>query len=63
MTEAISLYAHSVASGAEAIELDKALGRKAGGTAGVIGFIVIAILVARFSVKGILPGTKKNKKI
>ena len=56
-------YAHSVATGDEALKIDKALSRKLGSTVGLWGFVIIALIVARLSVKGVLPGTGKFKRI
>jgi hypothetical protein len=59
LAEIVSLYANTVATGQEAINLDRALSKKLGGTVGLVFFVVSAILIARWSVSGFLPGTTK----
>jgi hypothetical protein len=60
--EIISWYVHSSTSGQNAIDLDRALSEKFGGTIGVFFFLVSAILTIRWSISGFLPGTSKAKK-
>ncbi len=59
--ESVWFYSHYVASGEEAIKLDRELSEIMGGTIGSWVFFVIAILTARYSVKGKLPGTGEFK--
>lgn len=61
MIKGIAIFSNYVASGQEAVDLDRALSEKAGGTIGIGGFIVIALLTAKFSISGKLPGTSKYK--
>ncbi|GAB1266999.1 hypothetical protein NBRC116493_02520 [Aurantivibrio infirmus] len=61
MAELVSVYANSVATGQEAIEIDRALSKKLGGTIGVFFILVSAILCVRWSIIGFLPGTSKYK--
>ena len=62
LAELTGWYAHSVAQGDEALRLDKALSEKLGETVGLWSFFVVAIVVAKLSVKGCLPGTGEFKK-
>ena len=52
-------YSHYIASGEDAILLDRVISKKLGSTIGLYGFFVIGIIVAIFSFKGRLPGTAK----
>jgi hypothetical protein len=60
--EIISWYVNSSASGQNAIDLDRALSKKFGGTIGVFFFLVSAILTIRWSISGFLPGTSNAEK-
>lgn len=61
MAEIVSFYANTVASGQEAIDLDRALSKKLGGTLWVVFLVISAILIARWSISGFLLGTSKPK--
>ncbi len=64
LAEIVFLYANSVASGQEAIDLDRALSKKLGGTIWLVFFVVSAIFIVRWSISGFLPGsTKINKAV
>lgn len=59
--ELVSLYSHSIAHGQEAIQLDRELSKNLGGAVWVAFLVISAILVARWTVIGFLPGTAKYK--
>jgi hypothetical protein len=61
MAELVYLYSNTVATGEEAVELDRMLSKELGGTVWVGFFIISALLTVRWTVSGFLPGTSKYK--
>ena len=61
LAEAVSLYVSMNYTGEEAIKMDRAISFELGNYLIIPQIIIAAIVVAKLSIKGILPGTKKLK--
>ena len=61
LAESVSFYVSMNYTGEEAVKMDRAISFELGNYLTIPQIIIAAIVVAKLSVKGILPGTKKSK--